>query len=226
MQWDDTGYLLSKNKYNENSIIAEFFSVNHGKCSGIIFGGTSRKIKNYLEIGNKLNINYTFKNENRLGYFKVEILKALTPLYFDNKKKLMSISSAMSLVKLLTAESQENSKIFRLIDDFFMILSHDDWLKDYIFWELNLLKLVGYDLELDKYVNRIVSDGKTKYVVNSNSGEKIIPNFLIDKSIVNVDYKNLIIGLKLLGDYLEKSILRPNNVIYPQARIDFYNALK
>ena len=63
MQWDDTGYLLSKNKYNENSIIAEFFSVNHGKCSGIIFGGTSRKIKNYLEIGNKLNINYCVQKE-------------------------------------------------------------------------------------------------------------------------------------------------------------------
>ncbi len=26
MQWDDIGYLISKNRYNENSIIAEFYS--------------------------------------------------------------------------------------------------------------------------------------------------------------------------------------------------------
>ena len=48
MNWDDNAYLISKNRYNENSIIAEVFSENHGKISGIIFGGTSKKIKNYL----------------------------------------------------------------------------------------------------------------------------------------------------------------------------------
>ena len=40
MNWDDTGYLISKNLYSENSIIADFFTENHGKVSGIIFGGT------------------------------------------------------------------------------------------------------------------------------------------------------------------------------------------
>ena len=28
MNWDDTGFLLSKNKYNENSIIAEVLQKN------------------------------------------------------------------------------------------------------------------------------------------------------------------------------------------------------
>ena len=88
MNWNDQGFLLSKNKYNENSIIAEIFTEHHGKCSGIIFGATSKKIKNYLQTGNMLHINYTYKNDGKIGYFKVEILKALSPLYFDNKKKI------------------------------------------------------------------------------------------------------------------------------------------
>ena len=70
MNWNDSGYLLSKNKYNENSIIVEIFTKNHGKYSGIIFGASSKKIKSYLEIGNKLHINYTSKNHGRIGYFK------------------------------------------------------------------------------------------------------------------------------------------------------------
>ena len=37
MNWDDEGFLLSKSKYNENSIIAEIFTKNNGKISGIIF---------------------------------------------------------------------------------------------------------------------------------------------------------------------------------------------
>ena len=61
MQWDDIGYLVSKNRYNENSVMAEFYTKEHGKCSGVIFGGTSKKIKNYLQIGNKFHINYNYK---------------------------------------------------------------------------------------------------------------------------------------------------------------------
>ena len=39
--------------------IVEFYTENHGKCSGLIFGATSKKIKNYLEIGNKFHLNYS-----------------------------------------------------------------------------------------------------------------------------------------------------------------------
>ena len=59
------GFLLNKNRYNENSLISEIYTKNFGKVSGIIFGGTSKKIKNYLQIGNKLYVNYNSKNENR-----------------------------------------------------------------------------------------------------------------------------------------------------------------
>ena len=133
MNWDDTGFLLSKNKYNENSIIAEVYTEKHGKISGIIFGGTSKKIKNYLQVGNKIYVNYNSRNVNRIGYFKIEILKALTPLYFDHNQKLSCIASAMHLVKLLTAEAQSNKEIFNLIDDFFKILDFDNGLKNIFF---------------------------------------------------------------------------------------------
>ncbi len=89
MQLEDKGYLLSKSRYNENSVIAEIFTKNHGKISGIIFGATSKKLKNYLQIGNKFHINFNSKNDSQSGYFKVEIDKVLTPIYFENKKKII-----------------------------------------------------------------------------------------------------------------------------------------
>ena len=101
MNWIDTGILLSKNKFQENSIIVNFYTKKHGKCSGIVFGASSKKIKNYLQIGNRLHINYNSKNDNRVGYFKVEILDAYSPLYFDHKQKLSCITSATNLIKVL-----------------------------------------------------------------------------------------------------------------------------
>ena len=154
MNWDDTGFLLSKNKYNENSLIVEVFTKEHGKISGILFGGTSKKIKSYLEIGNKLYTNYNTKNSNKIGYFKFEIIKAETPLFFDNKKKLSCITSALQLIKILNPEAQPNIKIFNLIENFFLILNSHEWIKNYIFWELKLFSLLGYNLELKKIVKK------------------------------------------------------------------------
>ncbi|WP_415314391.1 DNA repair protein RecO [Candidatus Pelagibacter sp. Uisw_106] len=226
MNWDDSAYLISKNRYSENSIIAEVFTENHGKISGIIFGGTSKKIKNYLQIGNKIYVNYNSKSVTRIGYFKIEILKALTPLYFDENQKLSCITSAMHLIKLLTAEAQSNKEIFKLIDKFFEILTYDNWIQKYIFWELELLKLLGYDLELKNMVEKEIIDSEINYFVKSSTEKKSIPNFLIDESNLDVNLKNLLKGLKLVSDYLEKSILKPNNLNLPTSRTHFINLLK
>ena len=226
MKWDDVGYLLSKNKYNENSVIIETYTKNHGKRSGIIFGGTSKKIKNYLQLGNKLYINYKSKNENRLGYFQIEIFKVYSPFYFENKKKLICIISTMHVLKLLTADSQENRQIFELIDNFYEILNHDNWVVEYIFWELKLLSLLGFKIEFEKIIKTEILNEKKKYYVVSNKSKKYIPNFLIDKSTANIDKKNLIIALKLIGDFIEKNVLVPNNINYPLTRTDFVNLFK
>ena len=226
MIWDDKGYLLSKNKYSENSIISEVFTKNHGKVSGIIFGGTSKKIKNYLQIGNKIHVNFNSKNDNKLGYFKAEIQKALSPLYFDNQKKLSCITSAMNLIKILTAENQKNKNIYELIKDFYLLLDKDNWIKRYIFWELELFRVLGYDLELKNLVDKEVVGDKLQYISKSNTNKKIIPNFLIEKNEEPVDLTNLKKGLSLIGDYLEKTILRPNNLSQPISRLNFINSLK
>ena len=226
MNWIDQGFLVSKSRYSENSIIAELYTLDRGKVSGIIFGGTSKKIKNYLQVGNKLHVNYNSKNDNRMGYFKIEILNAYSPFYFDHKQKLSCITSAMNLIKILTAEAQANKKVYSLIEDLFNLLKEQNWLKKYIFWELELLKLLGYDLELENLVEKNLVDNKTVYFATSYSEKKYVPNFLIEKDLEVTDINILLSGLKLVGDYLDKTILKPNNLNYPNSRVIFLNSLK
>ena len=226
MIWDDAGFLLVKNKYNENSLIAEVYTKNHGKVSGIIFGGTSKKIKNYLQLGNHLHINFNSKNENSIGYFKIEILQALTPFYFNSQQKLSCINSALHLVKILTPESQKNEVVYNLIKNFYILLENKNWIKEYIFWELKLFKTLGYDLEFENLVNKEVVGDKSQYFSKSSKEKRIIPKFLIDKNEETLDKSTLLNGLKLVGDFLEKSILKPNNLNQPISRLHFIESLK
>ncbi len=221
MNWDDKGFLLSKTKYNENSLIIEIYTKDHGKIPGIIFGGTSKKIKNYLQIGNKLHVNFNSKSDTKIGYFKIEIEEALVPFYFDDNQKLSCISSAISLIKLLSPEYQKNQFIYSLIDNFFLLLKSDSWIKNYIFWELELLKVLGYELKFENLVDKKMVENQLIYFSKSVTDKKIVPKFLIDKTSDTESISSLLDGLKIIGDYLDKTILKPNNLNHPLNRSRF-----
>ena len=132
----------------------------------------------------------------------------------------------MNLIRLLTAESQSNIDIYKLIEKFYYIISNDQWLKDYIFWELELLKVLGFDLELNNFVTKETIDNKTIYVVKSKNEKKIVPNFLVDKDLLEKDTNTLLKGIRLIDEFLEKNILKPNNISYPISRAHFIDSLK
>ena len=225
MNWQDKGYLISNNKYNENSSIAEFYTENYGKTSGIIFGSSSKKVKNYLLIGNKFHINFNSKNESKIGNFKVEIEKINTPFFFEDEIKLNCIIYAMNLIKLITVENQKNKNIYDNIHNFFIFLNNDEWIKNFIFWELEILKNIGFDINFENYVSTQIVNGNEVYVSNSSFNKKIVPNFLINKKINNIEPNQLILGLNLVGDFLDKTILKPNNINFPISRKKFVNLI-
>jgi len=226
MNWADKGFLLSKTKYNENSQIVEIYTKDHGKIPGIIFGGTSKRIKNYLQIGNKLHVNFNSKSDTKIGHFKIEIEEALVPFYFDDNQKLSCISSAISLIKLLSPEYQKNQFIYSLIDNFFLLLKSDNWIKNYIYWELELLKVLGYELKFENLVDKKMVENQLIYFSKSVTDKKIVPNFLLDKTSDIESISSLLDGLKIIGDYLDKTILKPNNLNHPLNRSRFINTLR
>ena len=112
MNWEDECYLLSKRKFRENANIINVFSQTKGKVSGIVYGGNSRKIKNYLQISNKLFVIKTTKNDNKIGYFKTELINPISPTYFNDKERIASIISLCSLLNSLLPDSQPNINIY------------------------------------------------------------------------------------------------------------------
>tara|TARA_B100000963_G_scaffold351021_1_gene362036 strand:+ start:1221 stop:1904 length:684 start_codon:yes stop_codon:yes gene_type:complete len=227
MNWTDKGFLLSKLAFQENSIIANFYTKKHGKCSGIIYGATSKKIKNYLQNGNELFLEYNSKNENALGYFKVEIINPHSSKYFSEREKLNCIVSMLELIKVLTVDGQENIKIYQLIQDLFFLLNKEDWFIEYVFWELNLLKFIGFDLNIKDFCKNEIIDNNKVYFVENSFKKIIVPNFLVEKydnkKISNKDIYN---SLNLISEYMKKNIFLPNNVNFPISRQNFINHFK
>ena len=173
MYWKDEGYLLSKHNYAENSIIIETFTLDHGKYTGIVYGGSSKKQKRNFQVGNKILLNWKSKNQNRSGYFNVELIKPISPFFFDDKKRSICILSATSILKMLLPERQTNKKIYISFENMLKNLSSDNWIKLYINWELSLIKELGFETS-----NKINHNDSTKKALAFNRN-LLMENFII-----------------------------------------------
>ena len=223
MIWEDECYLLSKRKFRENANIINIFTQKKGKIDGIVYGGTSRKVRNYLQISNKLFVSHISKSENKIGYFKTELIKPISPLYFSDKKRTSALISICSLLNSLLPDSQPNKKIYESFEKLINTINLENWIFLYIFFEINLIKDLGYDTNLAEHLNDIKSD-KNFLKIKIDGYIYEIPNYLIQKKIPK-NITNLLIrkSLYFTRQVMLNKFFIPNNLIFPKTRVILEN---
>ena len=223
MNWQDECYLLSKRKFRENANIINVFTQNRGKVAGIVYGGNSRKIRNYLQVSNKLLVFNNSKNDNKIGYFKTELINPISPNYFNDKERTSALISLCSLLNSLLPESQPNRNIYDSFEKFIKILNLDNWIILYIFFEISLIKELGYDTNLNIYKKSINDSGSFSNVKIEEYNYEV-PNFLITQKIPNETTKLLIKkSLLFTRSVLLNKFFIPNNLIFPKSRVILEN---
>ena len=220
MNWEDEGYLLSKRKFRENANIVNVFTNSFGKVSGIVYGGNSRKIRNYLQISNKIFVFYSSKNQNNIGYFKTELVEAISPKYFNNKKKTSALLSLTSILNLLLPDSQSYKNIYSSLENLIKNFNQERWDSLYIKWELNLIKELGFDADLEQFKKEHSLNDKKILNLNIDGAKYQVPRFLISNDYnqeieSDLTKKALIFTRSLM---LNKFFL-PNNLNFPKSRI-------
>ena len=186
MYWKDEGYLLSKHNFDENSIIIETFTLDHGKYTGVVYGGSSKKQRRNFQVGNKILLDWKSKNENRSGYFKVELIKPISPFFFDDKKRSACILSATSILKILLPERQTNKKVYNSFENMLSDLRSQNWIRLYINWELSLIKELGYETNIKINYN---DDTKKALTFNRNL---LMENFIIPNKLKLPLFRNIL----------------------------------
>ena len=223
MIWEDECYLLSKKKFRENANIINIFSQKKGKLDGIVYGGTSRKVRNYLQISNKLYVSHNSKSENRLGYFKTELIKPISPLYFNDKKRTSALISICSILNILLPDSQPNKNIYDTFENLINSINLESWIFLYIYFEINLIKELGYDTNLSEHFSNDNNNNKIlKIKIDGYIYE--IPNYLVNK-IIPENFENILIrkSLYFTRMVMQNKFFIPNNIPFPRSRIILEN---
>ena len=198
---------------------------------GIIRGLHSKNKRSIIEPGNEVFATWSGRLETHLGNYNVEPIKLWSSHVLQFKDKLSAISSICSLISLTMAERQPNPIIYfsskKLIE--IVASKREDWIREYVFWEMQLLSEIGYGLDLERCAVTskssdlvYVSPSSGRAVTNEGAGDfrnKLLPlpKFMTDFKAY-YDNDDIYNALNLTEFFFKKRFFLPNNLNFPQSR--------
>lgn len=236
MKWEDKGILIATSKFGETDLLATFITENHGLAKGLIKGGTSKKQKPYLQIGNEFSIIWKSRLEEQLGFFSFDPIKIYGATLFETQTKLEILSCCCNLLYDTLSELQTNKilyeKTIELIHNIEKINNDTILLYNYMIWEKELLAQIGFALSLDKCnatgicENLCYISPKTGHAICETAGKPYhnkllkMPNIWQEKIICldNITKEKIFEALKVLEYFFDKHIYSEKNKTMPYIR--------
>ncbi len=221
------GIIISLRKYSESALVVKVLSHNHGLYSGFIRGGTS-SVKNraIYQNFNLIDFEWSSRIEDNLGFFKIELKKSYLGEIISSPIKLSAVGAISAIIEHNILEREPHPELFEGLSDLLKDLKLDDkiFLAEYIKFEIELLKNLGYGIDLSSCAatgteeNLHFVSPKSARAVCFEAGEKyqdklfLLPKFLLENGETKIEKEDLLNGLKLSGFFIEKYLAKRPNV--------------
>ncbi len=237
MEWRDKGILLATRPFGETSLIIDVFTPDHGKSSGVVRGGQSKKLKPILQIGAQIDLTWKARLEEHLGSFQVELIRSRTANVMNDRLLLAGMLSSATLINRFFPTGQVYKEFYESSENLFDLLQFPDiWTLGYFKWELEFLETLGFGLDLEKCAVtgstqdlKFISPKSGRAVSKAAAGDwssKLLPFPIAASGQVN-SLEDILDGLKVSQFFLEKKVLIAFGMEHlPPARSRFISSLE
>lgn len=149
MEWRDEAILLSSRRHGESAAIIDVLSPSHGRTSGVVRGGASRKLAPVLQPGAQLDVTWKARLEDHLGTFAVEPIRSRAAASMGDRLSLAGLNAVLSLLLFCLPEREVHIRLYDKTRALLDLLGHPDvWPLAYLNWEVALLEDLGFGLDL------------------------------------------------------------------------------
>ena len=218
----ERGILLFSKLSSENNLYVKILTDKDEIITGLSFGGSSKKNKNIYQVGYFLNIIIKNKNKNFPNNISAELSKPYYHNIFNDKYKLHGLLAIVSLLNISIIEGQKVKGLFdsseKIIE---ILLNYDKWIIDYFLYLLNLLKIIGYDIDFHKNSLNNYFNLETLQFENYSTSRTIkFPHQLLNKE-QRVDIQNANSFFKIFELILQNHHLNNMNLNIPTNYLKF-----
>jgi DNA repair protein RecO (recombination protein O) len=248
MEWRDTGFVLAARRHGESGLIVELLTREHGRHAGLVRGGQSPRRRAVLQPGNKVEASWRGRLAEHLGTLDCELVDPYAARLIDDPDRLAALSAASALLLTALPEREPNAELHLSFAALLGALdsapgsapgSAAGWAKSYIVWECELLRGLGFGLDLARCAATGASDDLA--YVSPRSGRAVsreagapyrdkllpLPGFLWRDAPAGetrgepVSQREIVAGLALTGYFLLHHVLSPHGGKLPEARQRF-----
>jgi len=218
----ERGILLFSKLSSENNLYVKILTDKDEIITGLSFGGASKKNKNIYQVGYFLNIIIKNKNKNFPNSISGELSKPYYHNIFNDKYKLHGLLAIISLLNISIIEGQKVKGLFdsseKIIE---ILLNAEKWIIDYFLYLLNLLKLIGYDIDFHKNsLNNYFNLETLQFEDYSTSRTIKFPHQLLNKKQI-IDKQNANSFFKIFEIILQNHHLNNMNLNIPTNYLKF-----
>src|SRR5215468_1463389 len=230
MEWSDEGVVLSVRPHGETSAVLELLTRHNGRHLGLVHGGRSRKLRPILQIGNHVEASWKARIADNLGHFSLELRTSYAAHVLDDAAALAALTSIAALARLLP-ERDTHPNLFEVTLFVLGYLEEREvWPALLVRWELALLDELGMGLDLSTCAATGVTSGliyvspKSGRAVSAAAGEPYkgrllaLPPFLRGSAGDGATGEDVVAGLALTEHFLLARVLRPRDMVLPEAR--------
>jgi len=229
-EWTDRAISLGLRRFGETGAILEVFARAHGRRRALVYGGSSQTKRAPMQPGNTLQVIWKAKSDDSLGFFTAETESERAARHMTDAAALAGLSAMAELMAAALPEGEAKPALFDAAETVLDMLGEADiWPALFVRWELGLLSMRGYGLDLSACAISGSNDGLThvspksgRAVRGSEAGEYLdrlfpLPQFLVDATAPAspVDIHN---GFRLTGHFLAERLFSDLNRAAPEAR--------
>lgn len=229
ISWQDTGIVLSVRPHGENGGIVALLTQKHGRTAGYVYGATSTRVRGTLETGNLVSVQWQAKSHDQLGSFTLELEQSFAARVMHDPAKLTALQSACALADKTLPENESHPSVYEGLLALLSSFETEVWAAAYIYWEIGLLKELGFGLDLTKCVstgtphNLMYVSPKSGCAVSAAAGEEYkdrllhLPPFLRGEG--GMENSDILNGLRLTGHFLLHRVFSQANSNLPEPRL-------
>tara|TARA_B100001057_G_scaffold303915_1_gene304083 strand:- start:115 stop:840 length:726 start_codon:yes stop_codon:yes gene_type:complete len=237
MEWRDQGILLNARAHGETSAIIDVFTKDHGRHAGVVRGGRARKMTPVLQPGAQLDLTWRARLEDHLGTFQVELLHSRTALVIGDRKSLSGLNVVTAMLLTFLPERESYTTLYTATEHLLDLIEDQTvWPTVYLKWELALLDILGFGLDLSvcavtgKAEDLAYISPKTGRAVSSaGAGEwadRLFPFVPVLSGAKQCDLAEMRTAFNITGYFLENHVLKGLGLrAFPAARARFVDTL-
>jgi DNA repair protein RecO (recombination protein O) len=233
MEWNDDAIVLSVRPHGETSAIVETLTREHGRHTGLVRGGVSRRVRAVLQPGNTLHAQWRARLSDHLGNFSLELSLGRAGAMIESRDALLGLNAFTSVAIAALPEREPHAPVYaaaEILLDAMMKYDLEHWAPLYIRWEAGLLNELGFGLDLSQcaatggFDDLIYVSPKSGRAVSRAAGEAYrerlfpLPPFLLGSQNASPTAADIEAGLRLTEHFLLERVLRPHGRAMPAAR--------